>query len=70
MCAEDFYGCGIDDLRCKEVIDIATGERLGNIDDAEINLETAEVCVSCDLRQTQAFRTPCVRKILLWSAAT
>ncbi|MDD6059434.1 MAG: YlmC/YmxH family sporulation protein [Ruminococcus sp.] len=35
--------CGIDDLRCKEVIDIATGERLGNIDDAEINLETAEV---------------------------
>lgn len=35
--------CGIDDLRCKEVIDITTGERLGNIDDAEINLETAEV---------------------------
>lgn len=35
--------CGLDDLRCKEVIDITTGERLGNIDDAEINLETSEV---------------------------
>lgn len=35
--------CGLDDLRCKEVIDITTGERLGNIDDAEINLDTSEV---------------------------
>ncbi len=35
--------CGLDDLRCKEVIDITTGERLGNIDDAEINFETSEV---------------------------
>lgn len=35
--------CSLDSIRNKEVIDIATGERLGYIDDAEINLETSEV---------------------------
>ena len=35
--------CGLEDLRCKEVIDVKTGERLGYIDDAEINIDTAEV---------------------------
>lgn len=35
--------CTLDDLRSKEVIDIKTGERLGYIDDAELNLETSDV---------------------------
>ncbi len=35
--------CSLDDLRRKEVIDITTGERLGYIDDAEMDLETSEV---------------------------
>ncbi len=34
---------GFEELRNKEVIDISTGERLGYIDDAEINVEKAEV---------------------------
>ena len=34
--------CSLDDLRRKEVIDISDGERLGYIDDVEINLETSE----------------------------
>lgn len=35
--------CSLEDLRRKEVIDITNGERLGYIDDAEMNLETSEV---------------------------
>lgn len=35
--------CSLENMREKEVIDIATGERLGFIDDVEINLETSEV---------------------------
>ena len=35
--------CGLNDLRRKEVIDIATGERLGYIDDAVLDLETSEI---------------------------
>ncbi len=35
--------CRLEDLRKKEVIDITTGERLGYIDDAELNLEKSEV---------------------------
>ncbi len=34
--------CSLDDLRRKEVIDISDGERLGYIDDVEIDLETSE----------------------------
>lgn len=33
--------CGLNDLRRKEVIDIVTGERLGYIDDAVLDLETS-----------------------------
>lgn len=35
--------CSLDNLRDKEVIDITTGERLGFIDDIEINLENSGV---------------------------
>lgn len=35
--------CRLEDLRRKEVIDITTGERLGYIDDAEMNLEKSSV---------------------------
>lgn len=35
--------CRLEDLRRKEVIDILTGERLGYIDDAEMNLEESAV---------------------------
>ena len=35
--------CSLDDLRRKEVIDITNGDRLGYIDDIEINLDTSEV---------------------------
>ncbi len=35
--------CSLEDLRRKEVIDITNGERLGYIDDAEMNLETSEI---------------------------
>jgi len=35
--------CSISDLKKKEVIDIRTGEKLGFIDDAEINPETSEI---------------------------
>ena len=35
--------CSFEALRNKEVIDIENGERLGFIDDVEINLSTAEV---------------------------
>jgi len=35
--------CSLDDLRRKEVIDITTGERLGYIDDAQMDIETSEV---------------------------
>lgn len=35
--------CRLEDLRRKEVIDITTGERLGYIDDAEMNLEKSAV---------------------------
>ena len=34
--------CKLEDLRSKEVIDINSGERLGYIDDVEINLDTSE----------------------------
>lgn len=35
--------CSFEALRNKEVIDIENGERLGFVDDVEINLSTAEV---------------------------
>lgn len=35
--------CSLESLRSKEVIDITTGERLGYIDDAELNLEDSTV---------------------------
>lgn len=35
--------CRLEDLRKKEVIDIITGERLGYIDDAEMNIEKSSV---------------------------
>lgn len=35
--------CKLEDLRRKEVIDITTGERLGYIDDAELDIDTSEV---------------------------
>ncbi|MBP3309886.1 MAG: YlmC/YmxH family sporulation protein [Ruminococcus sp.] len=35
--------CSLEDLRSKEVIDITDGERLGYIDDVELNLDTSEV---------------------------
>ncbi len=35
--------CRLEDLRRKEVIDINTGERLGYIDDAEMNIEKSAV---------------------------
>lgn len=35
--------CGLEEIRNKEVIDIKTGERLGFIDDIQINVETSEV---------------------------
>lgn len=35
--------CRLEDLRKKEVIDILTGERLGYIDDAEMNIEKSTV---------------------------
>ena len=35
--------CGLGDLRRKEVIDIATGERLGYIDDAVIDLDASKI---------------------------
>ncbi|HRR76824.1 MAG TPA: YlmC/YmxH family sporulation protein [Ruminococcus sp.] len=35
--------CGLGDLRRKEVIDIQTGERLGYIDDAVIDLDSSKI---------------------------
>ncbi len=35
--------CSLEKIRTKEVIDILTGDRLGYIDDAEIDLETSEI---------------------------
>ena len=35
--------CRLEDLRKKEVIDIVTGERLGYIDDAEMDIEKSAV---------------------------
>ncbi len=35
--------CSLDDLRRKEVIDITNGERLGYIDDAQLDLRTSEI---------------------------
>ena len=35
--------CRLEDLRKKEVIDSLTGERLGYIDDAEMNIEKSAV---------------------------
>ena len=35
--------CSLDDLRCKEVIDIENGEKLGFIDDVELNTDTFEI---------------------------
>jgi YlmC/YmxH family sporulation protein len=35
--------CSLDNIRSKEVIDIQTGERLGYIDDVEMNLSTAGI---------------------------
>lgn len=35
--------CGLEDIKNKEVIDITTGERLGYIDDVQMNIETSEV---------------------------
>ena len=35
--------CRLEDLRKKEVIDILTGERLGYIDDVEMNVEKSAV---------------------------
>lgn len=35
--------CSLEKICNKEVIDVLTGERLGYIDDAEINLDTSEI---------------------------
>lgn len=35
--------CGLEDIRTKEVIDIQTGERLGYVDDVQMNLDTSEI---------------------------
>ncbi len=35
--------CSLDDIKNKEVIDIITGERLGYIDDVEMNIETSGI---------------------------
>lgn len=35
--------CGLEDIRTKEVIDIKTGERLGYVDDVQMNLDTSEI---------------------------
>lgn len=35
--------CSLESIRSKEVIDITTGERLGYVDDAELNLEDSTV---------------------------
>ncbi len=35
--------CSLEKLRTREVIDILTGERLGYVDDIEMNLETSQV---------------------------
>lgn len=35
--------CRLEELRCREVIDMTTGERLGFIDDVEMDIETASV---------------------------
>ncbi len=35
--------CRLEELRKKEVIDIVTGERLGYVDDAEMNIENSIV---------------------------
>ena len=36
--------CKFSDLRCKEVINIATGARLGYVSDAEIDLTDGKIC--------------------------
>lgn len=35
--------CSLESMKNKEVIDISTGERLGYIDDVQLNLDTSEV---------------------------
>lgn len=35
--------CSLDKIKGKEVIDVTTGERLGYIDDVEINLSTSNI---------------------------
>lgn len=35
--------CSLEKMRNKEVIDVLTGERLGYIDDVEMNLETSGI---------------------------
>ena len=36
--------CRISDLRCKEVINIATGARFGYVGDVELDLEDGKIC--------------------------
>ncbi|MBQ1351126.1 MAG: YlmC/YmxH family sporulation protein [Oscillospiraceae bacterium] len=36
--------CKYSDLRCKEVVNIATGARLGYVSDAEIDLSDGKIC--------------------------
>lgn len=35
--------CNLESIKTKEVIDIKTGERLGYVDDVELDIETSEV---------------------------
>lgn len=36
--------CRIDDLRCKEVIDVKSGKKLGYPEDIEFETATAKIC--------------------------
>jgi len=36
--------CRINDLRCKEVINVCDGERLGFVDDVLVDLSTGHIC--------------------------
>lgn len=39
---EQHKGERVSDLRCREIIDVATGRRFGYVGDVEINLETGQ----------------------------
>lgn len=55
LCGGIFVICSLENMRRKEVIDIQTGERLGYIDDVQMNIEKSGIVALVILGRNRLF---------------